>query len=229
MDGIFSRTELLLGNEAMDKLKRAKVIIFGAGGVGGYVVEALCRSGVGSITVVDGDSVAPSNINRQIIALHSTIGKNKAEAYAERMRDINPEVDAIALPLYFNEGTKGNFDFKKYDYVIDAIDSATDKLLIAEICHNLALPLISCMGAGNKLEANFVVTDIYSTEVCPLARVMRRELKKRGIDRLKVVYSKELPKKFERENGQKTVASIAFIPSVAGLVCAGEVIKDLIK
>ncbi len=211
----------------MEKLKNSSVMIFGAGGVGGYAAEAIARCGVGDITVVDGDVVAASNINRQILALHSTIGKNKAATAAERIRDINPEATVTAVPLYFNRESAPAFDFKKYDYVIDAIDNVTDKLLIAEKCFADGVREISCMGAGNRLTADFEVSDIYSTSVCPLARVMRRELKKRGVSRLKVVYSRSEAAKFARDGGKKVVASIAFVPSVAGLICAGEVIKEL--
>ncbi len=229
MENQFCRTELLIGSSALQKLNNAHVAVFGAGGVGGYAIEALIRSGVGTLTIVDGDSICLSNLNRQIHALHSTLGQNKAQAAKARALDINPRANVIAVPKFFNEDTASEFDFTQYDFVIDAIDCVTDKLLLAQTCFQLGIKQMSCMGAGNKLHANFEVTDIYKTQVCPLARVMRRELKKRGVTALKVLYSKEEPLKLERLDGQKQVASIATVPSIAGLLCANEVIKELIE
>ena len=231
-DEIFSRTAKLIGENAVEILKNAKVAVFGAGGVGGYVIEALARAGVGNIDIVDGDTVALSNINRQIIALQSTLGKNKAETATERCRDINPEIKAQALGVFFTEETYNDFDLSKYDYIVDAVDSVTAKIELIVRAKALNVPIISSMGAGNKLDPTaFKVSDIYKTSVCPLARVMRRELKKRDIKSLKVVYSAEEPIiPLTKEQGRKqTPSSISFVPSVAGLIIAGEVIKDLIK
>lgn len=229
----FSRTELLLGQEGMEKLKNARVAVFGVGGVGGYVVEALARSGVGAIDLVDKDTVSLSNINRQIIALHSTVGRLKTEVAAERARDINPNICVTAHNLFYLPETSAQFDFTKYDYIVDAIDTVSGKIALVEQANKAGTPIISSMGAGNKLNATaFKVADISKTSVCPLARVMRRELKKRGINRLKVVYSEEEPlpaKTVDEETGKPIPASIAFVPSVVGLIIAGEVIKDLAK
>ncbi len=232
----FSRTALLLGEASVNKLSGCRVAVFGLGGVGGYVAEALARSGVGALDLIDGDVLSLTNLNRQILALHSTLNCNKAEVAAERARDINPEIMAVAYPIYFDAQTQDKFDFSQYDYVVDAIDNVTSKLLLAECCKRTNTPLISSMGAGNKLDATaFKVADIYSTSVCPLARVMRRELKKRGVEKLKVVYSEEVPLKAEESEEQlvsgkrSTPGSVAFVPSVAGLIIASDVIKDLIK
>lgn len=232
----FSRTALLLGEECIKKLSGCRVAVFGLGGVGGYAAEALARSGVGALDLIDGDTLSLTNLNRQILALHSTLNKNKAEVAKERALDINPDIKAVAYPLYFDAQSQDKFDFSAYDYVVDAIDSVTSKLLLAERCKRAHTPLISSMGAGNKLEPTaFKVADIYSTSVCPLARVMRRELKKRGVEKLKVVYSEEAPIKAEEgeeepaEGRRSTPGSVAFVPSVAGLIIASEVIKDLIK
>lgn len=214
---------MLFGEEALSKLNSARVAVFGIGGVGGYVVEALARSGVGAIDLIDGDKVAESNINRQIYALHSTVGRYKTDVAAERVADINADCKVTAHRLFYLPDTE--FDFSVYDYAVDAIDTVTGKLAIIENAKRAGVPVISCMGAGNKTSATaFEVADVYSTSVCPLARVMRRELKKRGIDNLKVVYSKEEPVK-----SGSVPASCAFVPSVAGLIIAGEVIKDIIK
>lgn len=235
MDQRFIRTEKLLGSEAVQKLYKSRVMIFGAGGVGGYVIEALARSGVGEIAVTDGDIIALSNINRQILATEKTIGKNKAETAAERIKEINPYCKITSLPLNYTAKTAGLFDFKKYDYIVDAIDSVTDKLNIIERAKRENVAIISCMGAGNKLDPSaFKVADISKTSVCPLARVIRRELKKRGIENLKTVYSEEPPVTYaqhaEEENAKKIPpASCAFVPSAAGLLIAAEVIKDLAK
>ncbi len=224
----FSKTELLLGKEAMQKLAASRVAVFGLGGVGGYTVEALARSGIGALDLIDGDTVSVSNFNRQIIATDKTLGKSKAEAAKERVLLINSNCNVISYQVYFLPENASDFDFTKYDYIVDAVDNVTAKLTIAELAAKCRVPVISCMGAGNKLDATaFEISDIYKTSVCPLAKVMRRELKKRGVDKLKVVYSKEQPSKFTTENGQRITASVAFVPSVAGLILAGEVIKDL--
>ncbi len=227
----FSRTERLIGSDALKALAGKRVAIFGVGGVGGYAVEALARSGIGTLDLIDSDTVAESNINRQIIALSSTVGRLKVEAAAERVRDINPEITVNTYPIFYSPETANAIDFTKYDYIIDAIDSVSGKIELIMRANEAGVPVISAMGAGNKLDATaFEVTDIYKTSVCPLARVMRHELKKRGVKKLKVVYSKEQPiEQSSVDNSHPTPASIAFVPSVAGLILAGEVIKDLIK
>ena len=230
---ILSRTENLIGKAAIEKLRGARVAVFGIGGVGGYVVEALARVGVGALDLVDNDKVALSNINRQIIALHSTVGEWKTEVAAKRIKDINPEITVRTHNLFFLPETAAQFDFSGIDYVVDAIDTVSGKLALIERAKEVKVPVISSMGAGNKLDPTaFEVADIQKTSVCPLARVMRRELKKRGIDHVKVVYSKEepLPSPLQdEESGKPIPGSIAFVPSVVGLILAGEVIKDLIK
>ena len=230
---IFSRTEALIGKEGLEKLKNARVAVFGIGGVGGYVVEALARSGVGELTLVDSDRVSESNINRQIIALHSTVGEYKTEVMAKRIKDINPNIRVVVKNVFYLPETAEEFDFSCYDYVVDAVDTVTAKLSIIERAKEANIPVISSMGTGNKLDASaFKVADIYKTNVCPLAKVMRRELKKRGVDKLKVVYSEEEAKSkgIEGEkNGKPAPASISFVPPVAGLILAGELIKDLIN
>ena len=230
MESIFSRTELLLGKEAVNRLSRARVAVFGVGGVGGYVAEALARSGIGCLELIDKDQISLSNINRQIIALHSTIGRFKAEVMRDRIKDINPDAEVYVHNCFFLPETADSFDFSSYDYVVDAVDNVTAKLELAARASEAGVPVISSMGAGNKLHPElFKVADIYKTSVCPLARVMRRELKKRGIRKLKVLYSEEQPRESGRyEKGQRITASIAFVPSVAGLMIAGEVIRDLI-
>ena len=226
----FCRTERLLGTEAVERLSRCRVAVFGIGGVGGHAAEALVRSGVGALDITDGDDVALSNINRQIVALHSTVGMPKTKVAAERFLDINPNLNLRCFQFRLSEETAGKFDFSEYDYVIDAVDDVRAKVLLAVKCKEVGTPLISSMGAGNKIDpTKFLVADIYKTSVCPLARVMRRELKQRGIERLKVVYSTELPHAPTRENERVVPASCAFVPSVAGLIIAGEVVKDLIK
>lgn len=223
----FSRTELLFGKKAMERLSSSRVAVFGIGGVGGFTVEALARSGVGAIDIIDHDKVCLTNINRQIIATHKTVGKYKVDAAAERIVEINPDCKVTAHKIFYMPDTQDGFDFSPFDYIVDAIDTVTGKLLIAENAVKCGVPVISCMGAGNKLDpAAFEVADIFETSVCPLAKVMRRELKKRGIERLKVVYSKEEPKK-PVATEPRVPASNAFVPSVAGLIIAGEVIKDL--
>ncbi len=229
----FSRTAILLGEDALEKLKKARVAVFGVGGVGGYVVEALARSGVGALDLIDRDTVSESNINRQIIALHSTVGKLKTEVAAARAKDINPDIVVRTYNLFYLPETAGEFDFSDYDYVVDAIDTVSGKIALVEQANVAKTPVISSMGTGNKLDpTKFEVADIAKTSVCPLARVMRRELKKRGIEHLKVVYSKEEPLSSplkDEESGKPIPGSVAFVPSVAGLIIAGEVIKDLIK
>ena len=225
---------MLIGEEALARLKAARVAVFGCGGVGSYVVEALVRAGVGAVTVIDSDDVAPSNLNRQIIATLDTVGKAKVEAAKERILSINPLCDVTPIKLFFGPDTADAVDFSRFDYVCDAIDSVTGKLMIIEKCKSLGIPVISCMGTGNKLDPSlFRITDISKTSVCPLARVMRRELKARGISHLKVLYSEEEPHsalRIDGENGRRSIpASISFVPSCAGLMIAGEIIKDLAK
>lgn len=223
----FSRTALLLGEAAVETLARSRVAVFGVGGVGGYAVEALARSGVGTLDLIDQDTVAPSNLNRQIIALHSTLGRSKVDVAAERARDINPEIIVNRHECFFLPETADQFDFSCYDYVIDAIDTVSGKVEIILRAQSAGVPVISCMGAGNKLDpTRFRVADIYQTKVCPLARAMRTLLKKKGVERLKVVYSEE---EAIQTAGGRVPASVAFVPSVAGLILAGEVIKDLVK
>lgn len=224
METQFSRTEGLLGEKAVKHLQNCHVAVFGVGGVGGFTVEALARSGVGKIDIIDKDTVCESNLNRQIIALHSTIGRDKVDVMKERILEINPNAIVNAHKCFFLPETKNEFDFSVYDYVVDAVDTVTAKIELVMACEEAGVPIISSMGAGNKLDPTaFEVADIYKTSVCPLARVMRRELKKRDVKKLKVVYSKEEPV-VRRE----TPASIAFVPSVAGLIIAGEVVKDLV-
>lgn len=234
MENPFSRTEMLIGQENLNRLAHARVAVFGVGGVGGYTVEALARSGIGTLDLIDHDTVAVSNINRQIIAVHSTIGKYKVDVAKTRILDINPEAKVYVYHTFYLPETAELFDFTQYDYVVDAIDNVTGKLGLAEQAKAAGVPIISAMGAGNKMDASaFEVADIAETSVCPLARVMRRELKKRGIYHLKVVYSKEkamTPAKSDEVTGRRqTPGSLAFVPSVAGLMIAGEVVKDLIK
>lgn len=224
---------MLLGNGGVEKLKKARVAVFGIGGVGGYVVEALARSGVGALDLIDKDVVSISNINRQIIALHSTVGKPKTEVMAERIKDINPDIEVYTHNVFYLPETADQFDFSKYDYVVDAIDTVAGKLALIEQAKGANVLVISSMGAGNKLDPTaFEVADIAKTSVCPLARVMRRELKKRGIEHVKVVYSKEEPlptSETDEETGKAVAGSVAFVPSVVGLIIASEVIKDLVK
>lgn len=229
MDEFLSRTELLLGSDGIERLKNAHVAVFGVGGVGGYVAEALVRSGVGEIDVIDNDTVSVSNINRQIIALHSTIGMYKVDAVRERALDINPNVKINCYRTFFMPDTADEFDFSKYTYVADAIDTVTGKIEIIMRAKAAGAAVISAMGAGNKLDpSRFEVEDIYKTSVCPLARVMRRELRARGIKDLKVVYSKEEAIKASESVGERRApASIAFVPAAVGLVMAGEIIRDI--
>lgn len=235
----FSRTQLLLGKQAMEKLKNARVAVFGLGGVGGYVVEALARSGVGEIELIDHDDISLTNLNRQILATQNTLGMPKAEAAAQRAKAINPHIQAVARQVFYTPETAHQFDFTRYDYVVDAIDTVTGKLMLIKAAKEANTPIISSMGTGNKLDATaFRVADIYDTSVCPLARIMRKECRKRGINSLKVVYSEEEPlsptlsdgEKEEMPEGRRALpGSVAFVPAVAGLIIAGEVIKDLIK
>ena len=235
----FSRTEFLLGRSAMERLKNARVAVFGLGGVGGYAVEALARSGVGALDLIDHDTVSLTNINRQILATHDTVGLPKAEVAAQRVRAIDPAIQVRALKTFFGPDTKDQFDFTQYSYVIDAIDTVTGKLALVTAAQEADIPIICAMGAGNKLDPTaFRVADIYETSVCPLARIMRKECRKRGIKRLKVVYSTEDPIPCtlspddpawaELPEGRNALpGSCAFVPSVMGLILAGEVIKDL--
>ena len=222
----FSRTALMMGEAAVERLSRARVAVFGVGGVGGFAVEALARAGVGALDLIDSDTVSISNINRQIIALHSTIGRPKVDVAAERAMDINPAITVRRRNCFFLPETAGEFDFSQYDYVIDAIDTVAGKIEIILRAQAAGVPVISCMGAGNKLDpTRFRVADIYQTKVCPLARAMRGMLKKKGVQALKVVYSEEEAVK----TGERLPGSVSFVPSVAGLILAGEVIKDLAK
>lgn len=233
-DETFARTELLTGEEGLRRLQRARVAVFGIGGVGGHAAEALARSGVGHFLLVDSDVVSESNLNRQIIALRSTIGQYKTRVMKARIADICPETEVETRECFFLPENRDAFDFQTYNYVVDAIDTVSGKLALAECCRNAGTPLISAMGAGNKMDpGRFVVTDIYETQVCPLARVMRRELKKRGIEGLKVVYSTEeaiAPKRqLYSEDSKKAIpGSMAFVPGAAGLLLASEVVKDLL-
>jgi len=244
----FSRTQLLLGEDGMGKLKNSRVAVFGIGGVGGYVCEALVRSGVGHFDLIDDDKVCLTNINRQIIATRKTVGSYKTEVMKERMLDINPDVEVTIHNCFFLPENADDFPFEDYDYVVDAVDTVTAKIALVMMCQEKNVPIISSMGAGNKLDASaFMVADIYKTKMCPLAKVMRHELKKRGVKKLKVVYSEEKPirpledmsiscrtncicppgavrKCTERRD---IPGSVAFVPSVAGLIIAGEVVKDL--
>lgn len=229
----FSRTELLIGKNAVEKLASSRVAVFGVGGVGGYVVEALVRSGVGTLDLIDNDDVSISNINRQIIATTKTVGRSKVEVAKERALEINPNVKVNVYQMFYTSETSGQFDFSQYDYVVDAIDTVVGKLSLVEKSKSAGVPIICAMGAGNKLDPTmFEVADISQTSVCPLARVMRTELKKRNISDVKVVYSKEIPQKsdlIDEKTGKSVPGSISFVPSVVGLIIAGEVIKDLIK
>lgn len=230
----FSRTELLIGKEGLEKLSASRVAVFGIGGVGGHTVEALVRTGIGTIDIIDNDKVALTNINRQIYALHSTLGKYKVDAAKDRILDINPNIIVNSYKIFYNTETANEFDFNNYDYIVDAIDTVSSKIELIVQAEKTGTPIISSMGAGNKMNpAEFEVTDIYKTSVCPLAKVMRHELKKRRIKKLKVVYSTEIPFKPEQSEEQtskkRIPASNAFVPSTAGLIIASEVIKDLLK
>lgn len=232
MSNQFSRTELLIGKEGINKLQNSKVVVFGIGGVGSYVMEGLARAGVGSFILVDKDEVDESNINRQIIATHKTIGLPKVEVAKQRILDINPTANIDIRRIFFMPESEDFFD-EKIDYVVDCVDTVTAKIEIIMRAKKHNIPVISCMGTGNKLDpTKFEVGDIYKTSICPLAKVMRKELKKIGIDNLKVVYSKEesiKTNKVDKETNKQIPGSISFVPSVAGLIIAGEVIKDIIK
>ncbi len=222
----FARTERLIGKNNLLKLKNANIIIFGLGGVGSYVAEALARCGVGKMTVVDKDTVDITNINRQLYALQSTIGKNKADVAKERILDINPECEVTSVVKMYLPENSNEFNLSQYDYIVDAIDNVTAKIDLAIKSQEMNIPIIASMGTGNKLDPTaFKITDIYKTDTCPLCRVMRRELKQRGVKKLKVLYSTEIPK----NDGERTPASISFVPSTAGLIIAGEVVKDILK
>lgn len=244
----FSRTELLLGTDAIRKLGSSRVAVFGIGGVGSYTAEALARSGIGTIDIIDDDKVCLTNVNRQLIATQSTIGRLKVDVMKERLLDINPSINVITHQCFFNSDTVTEFDFTQYSYIVDAIDTVSSKLLLIECAKNANVPIISCMGAGNKLDpTQFEVDDIYKTSVCPLAKVMRNELRKRGVEKLKVVYSKEkamTPIEDDKNSckyncvcppgtkrkctiRRQVPGSVSFVPSVAGLILAGEVIKDI--
>ncbi len=236
MEEFYSRTAMLLGEEAIKKLSEARVAVFGIGGVGGYVVEALVRAGVGAIDLIDNDEVCRSNLNRQIIATSSTLGMFKVDAMEARIKDINPQCEVKKYQCFYLPETAAQFDFTRYAYVVDAIDTVTGKIHLVMQAKEAGVPIISSMGTGNKLNpTELEVADIYKTSVCPLAKVMRRELKKRGVEKLKVVYSKEEPltpfaveKSREDDKRRATPGSVSFVPSVAGLIIASEVIKDLI-
>ena len=232
MSNQFSRTKILIGKEAIEKLKNAKVAVFGIGGVGSYVVEGLARAGIGNFVLVDKDVVDETNINRQIIATTKTIGKPKVEVSKQRILDINPNAKVESFIEFFMPETEGIID-NSIDYIIDCVDTVTAKIELVVRAKTLNIPVISSMGTGNKLDpTRFEIADIYSTSICPLAKVMRKELKQRGIDSLKVVYSKEEPiktNKFDEETNKQIPGSISFVPSVAGLIIAGEVIKDIIS
>lgn len=235
MEEQFLRSTMLLGESAMGRLRQARVAVFGLGGVGGYAVEALARGGIGSLDLIDNDSVSLSNLNRQILATHSTLGMPKVEAAKARVLDINPDCRVRGYPVFYTPETAGQFDFTQYDYIVDAIDTVTGKLTLVQQAWSAGTPIISCMGTGNKLDPTaFEVADISKTSMCPLARVMRKELGKRGIRHLKVVYSREevrTPQGWEEEAaalGKRQIpGSLSFVPGVAGLILAGEVIKDL--
>lgn len=230
MDNQFSRTELVYGEGTIEKLSGKRVAVFGIGGVGGYVCEALVRSGVQAFDLIDSDKISLTNINRQIIALHSTVGRSKTEVMKERMLDINPDVDVRIHNKFFLPDNADEFPFGEYDYVVDAVDTVAAKLEIITRCQAMGVPVISSMGAGNKLDpSGFRIADIYSTTMCPLAKVMRKELKARGVKALKVVFSDEPPRKSVISDGRRNApGSTAFAPSVAGLILASEVMKDLV-
>ncbi len=235
----FSRTELLIGSAGLERLKRAHVVVFGIGGVGSFTAEALIRSGLGTITIIDDDTLNLTNLNRQLIALHSTLGQPKVEVMKNRLLDINPVATVHAVQCFYNTESYDTIDLSQYDYVVDAIDTITSKLEMVVRCQKLGIPLISSMGAGNKLDpTRFEISDIYKTSVCPVAKVMRKECKTRGIKKLKVVYSKEEPINIYEidvsepnavHRKRQTPGSIAFVPSVVGLILASEVVKDLLQ
>ncbi len=232
MDEMYSRTQMLIGEKALEKLRNSSVIVFGAGGVGGHAIEALARSFVGAITVVDNDKISRSNINRQLLATHQTVGLSKVEVAKERILSINPQCKVTALEMFFLPENSSSIDFSKFDYIVDAIDTVSAKLELAKIAQEKNIPIISSMGTGNKLHPELLeISDIYKTSVCPLARAMRNLCKKNHIKKLKVVYSKEEPKSKVKaiDNGKAVPASSAFVPSAAGIIIASEVINNLIK
>lgn len=228
---VFSRAELLLGEEKLEKLRKARVAVFGIGGVGSFAAEAIARGAVGHIALIDGDTVSLTNINRQLIALHSTVGREKTAVMAERIHDICPETEVLAYPVNYTAENKDLIDFASYDYIVDAIDMVTSKLLLIEEAKKAGTEVISCMGTGNKFDPTlFEVADISKTSVCPLAKVMRKELKDRGIKGVKVVYSKEIPVKpadSDETSRRQTPGSLSFVPPVAGMILAGEVLKHI--
>lgn len=233
----FFRTAMLLGEDALARLQKARVAVFGLGGVGGYTVEALARAGIGALDLIDNDEISPSNLNRQILATHSTLGLPKVEAAWRRILDINPGAQVTCWQVFYTPETAGQFDFTAYDYIVDAIDTVTGKLALAERAAAAGTPIISCMGTGNKLDAAaFQVSDISKTSMCPLARVMRKELGKRGIRHMKVVYSQEealtpvgAEEEMQKLGKRQIPGSVSFVPGTAGLILAGEVIKDLAR
>ncbi len=230
----FSREELIIGRTGLNALNNKHAAIFGIGGVGSYVAEAFARCGIGHIDLFDNDEVSLTNINRQLVALHSTVGRSKVDVMKERILDINPKCDVNANNIFVDKNTVDNISFSMYDYVVDAVDTVTAKLLIIEHCRRLDIPVISSMGTGNKLHPEmFEITDINKTSVCPLAKVMRKELRDRGISGVKVLYSKEIPVKPEASDEitskRQVPGSISFVPSVAGLIIAGEAVRDMIK
>lgn len=231
MEDMYTRTEMLIGDK-VNALKNARVLVCGVGGVGGYVVEALARAGVGTIAVLDNDVFSVSNLNRQILSTRETVGRRKTQVAVERIKSINPECKTIEYDLFLNADTQERVPLADFDYIVDAIDTVSAKLELITRAKSLGVDIISCMGTGNKLGTNFEVADVYRTSVCPLAKVMRRELKKRGVKRLKVVYSKEepiIPKNTPCEKGRHIPGSISFAPAIAGMVLASEVIKDIIN
>lgn len=234
MNEIFSRQNIIFGSETLEKLNNSRVAVFGVGGVGGYVCEALARSGVGALDIVDNDTVSISNINRQIIALNSTVGKNKVDVMKERLQDINTEIIVNSHNCFFLKENEIEFEFEKFDYIVDAIDTVSGKLALAVIADKLNIPIISAMGAGNKTDpTQFKVADIYKTSGCPLAKAMRKLCKENKVKKLKVVYSEETPVRKEElvdetSNKRSIPGSLSFVPSVMGLIMAGEVVKDLI-
>ena len=227
-EDLYERTERLLGAEGMERLKNAHVLIFGLGGVGSYALEALARSGIGTLTLVDADVVAPSNINRQLVADLSTVGRDKVDVARERVLAVNPECRVEIRKMLYLPEKRGDFDFSSYDYIVDAIDNVSAKLSLAEESVRAGVPIISAMGTGNKLHPEMLeLADISKTSVCPLARVMRTELRKRGIHHLQVVYSKEEPIRSASKNGERAIGSCAFVPSVAGLMIASEIVRNI--
>ncbi|MBQ3094472.1 MAG: tRNA threonylcarbamoyladenosine dehydratase [Clostridia bacterium] len=230
MEARLEREAMLLGDDAVKRLQASAVAVFGVGGVGSYTVEALARAGVGKLLLVDNDTVSESNINRQLIALTSTVGRLKVEVAAERVCDINPACEVLTKAMFYTPDNADELDLSAYDYIVDAVDCVSAKIELITRGKALGVPVLSCMGAGNKLDATrFEVTDIYKTSVCPLARVMRRELRAREVDACKVVYSREEPTVPPSSDGKRVPGSVSYVPSVAGLIAAGEVIKDLIK